>query len=104
MSNAMPAKSSSSFLSAIVLLAALSSADAAPPERRPSRRRSSVTCAACHGPEGRVADGGLAVACRPAGHLPQYQLVFMRDGEREAGVMKEMVKNLTDDNIRDLGA
>jgi cytochrome c553 len=28
----------------------------------------------------------------------------MRDGARDAGVMKPFVKNLTDDNIRDLGA
>ena len=34
----------------------------------------------------------------------QYQLVFMRDGERKPGVMQAVVKNLTDENIRDLGA
>ena len=34
----------------------------------------------------------------------QYQLVFMRDGQRKPGVMQAIVKNLTDQNIRDLGA
>ena len=34
----------------------------------------------------------------------QYQLVFMRDGGRKPGVMQAVVKNLTDENIRDLGA
>ena len=34
----------------------------------------------------------------------QYQLVFMRDGGRKPGVMQAMVKTLTDENIRDLGA
>ncbi len=28
----------------------------------------------------------------------------MRDGVRDAGVMKAVVENLTDENIRDLGA
>ena len=34
----------------------------------------------------------------------QYQLVFMRDGGRKPGVMAAVVKTLTDDKIRDLGA
>lgn len=34
----------------------------------------------------------------------QYQLVFMRDGGRKPGVMAAVVKNLTDDHIRELGA
>ena len=47
--------------------------------------------------------GSPSLAAQPDIFL-QYQLVFMRDGVRDAGVMKAVVKNLTDENIRDLGA
>jgi cytochrome c553 len=47
--------------------------------------------------------GSPSLAAQPDIFI-QYQLVFMRDGVRDAGVMKAVVKNLTDENIRDLGA
>jgi len=62
------------------------------------------TCAACHGPNGiSQMPGSPSLAGQPD-IFTQYQLVFMRDGQREVEVMKEIVKQLTDDNIRDLGA
>lgn len=104
MSNAMPAKSSSCFLSAIFLLAALSAADAAPPAPPPKPPAIAATCVACHGQKGvSPMAGSPSLAAQPDIFL-QYQLVFMRDGVRDAGVMKAVVKNLTDENIRDLGA
>jgi cytochrome c553 len=103
-SNAMTAKSSSGFLSAIVLLAAMSAADAAPPESPPKPPAIAVTCVACHGQKGvSPMAGSPSLAAQPDIFI-QYQLVFMRDGARDAGVMKAVVKNLTDDDIRDLGA
>src|SRR4029077_17401486 len=62
------------------------------------------TCAPCHGPNGiSQLPGSPSLAGQPD-IFTQYQLVFMRDGQREVEVMKEIVKQLTDDNIRDLGA
>ena len=62
------------------------------------------TCAACHGPNGiSQMPGSPSLAGQPD-IFTQYQLVFMRDGAREVEVMKEIAKQLTDDNIRDLGA
>jgi cytochrome c553 len=62
------------------------------------------TCAACHGPNGiSQMPGSPSLAGQPD-IFTQYQLVFMRDGTREVEVMKEIVKQLSDDNIRDLGA
>jgi cytochrome c553 len=62
------------------------------------------TCAACHGAKGVSSiQGTPSLAAQPDIFI-QYQLVFMRDGTRDAGVMKAIVKTLSDDNIRDLGA
>jgi cytochrome c553 len=63
-----------------------------------------ATCAACHGAKGvSTVPGTPSLAAQPD-IFTQYQLIFMRDGGRDAGVMKAIVKSLTDDNIRDLGA
>ncbi len=62
------------------------------------------TCAACHGAKGVSSiQGTPSLAAQPDIFI-QYQLVFMRDGSREPGVMKATVKTLTDDNIRELAA
>jgi cytochrome c553 len=62
------------------------------------------TCAACHGSKGvSTIKDTPSLAAQPD-MFTQYQLVFMRDGARKPGVMQAIVKNLTDENIRDLGA
>ena len=62
------------------------------------------TCAACHGSKGvSTIKDTPSLAAQPD-IFTQYQLVFMRDGAAQAGVMQAVVKNLTDENIRDLGA
>src|SRR5260221_12318831 len=100
----MSTRSSSSFLSAILLLAAMSAADAAPPEPPPKPPAIAVTCVACHGQKGvSPMAGSPSPAAQPDIFL-QYQLVFMRDGVRDSGVMNAVVKNLPDENIRDLCA
>ena len=61
-------------------------------------------CAACHGPEGVSAiENTPSLAAQPDIFL-QYQLVFIRDGQRKVEVMQEAAKQLTDQNIRELGA
>jgi cytochrome c553 len=62
------------------------------------------TCASCHGQDGVSAiENTPSLAAQPDIFL-QYQLVFIRDGQRKVEVMQEIAKQLTDQNIRDLGA
>jgi cytochrome c553 len=75
----------------------VTSAHAAPPAI-------AATCAACHGAKGVSTVPGTPSLAGQPDIFTQYQLIFMRDGGRDAGVMKAIVKSLTDDNIRDLGA
>src|SRR3954447_26863389 len=62
------------------------------------------TCIACHGLKGvSTTKDSPSLAGQPD-IFTQYQLVFMRDGQRPPGVMAALVKTLTDQNIRNLGA
>jgi cytochrome c553 len=76
-------------------------AQAAPPVKPPAIAQ---TCIACHGAKGISSIRNTPSLAGQPDIFTQYQLVFMRDGARQAGVMQAVVKNLTDDNIRDLGA
>jgi cytochrome c553 len=76
-------------------------AQAAPPVKPPAIAQ---TCIACHGAKGISSTRNTPSLAGQPDIFTQYQLVFMRDGARQAGVMQAVVKNLTDDNIRDLGA
>src|SRR5262245_36890039 len=94
----MSAKSRS--VAAIVLLAALP-AHAEPPA---ALRELFQTCSGCHGEDGVSAIvGSPSLAGQPDIFL-QYQLVFIREGQRKVEVMQEIAKQLTDENIRALGA
>jgi cytochrome c553 len=76
-------------------------AQANPPVKPPAIAQ---TCIACHGAKGISSTRNTPSLAGQPDIFTQYQLVFMRDGARQAGVMQAVVKNLTDDNIRDLGA
>jgi cytochrome c553 len=76
-------------------------AQAAPPVKPPAIAQ---TCIACHGAKGISSTRNTPSLAGQPDIFTQYQLVFMRDGARQPGVMQAVVKNLTDDNIRDLGA
>jgi cytochrome c553 len=76
-------------------------AQAAPPVKPPAIAQ---TCIACHGAKGISSIRNTPSLAGQPDIFTQYQLVFMRDGARQPGVMQAVVKNLTDDNIRDLGA
>ncbi len=97
----MPAKAR--FLSAAILAAVLPSAALAadPPA---SIRSVLQTCAPCHGTRGVSSMAGSPSLAGQPNIFTQYQLVFMRDGGRKPGVMAAVVKTLTDDHIRELGA
>ena len=76
-------------------------AQAASPVKPPAIAQ---TCTACHGAKGISSTRNTPSLAGQPDIFTQYQLVFMRDGGRQPGVMQAVVKNLTDDNIRDLGA
>ena len=86
--------------------AALAMASAAAAQTAPSVKAPAVaqTCIACHGVKGISSTKNTPSLAGQPDIFTQYQLVFMRDGARDAGVMKPFVKNLTDENIRDIGA
>jgi cytochrome c553 len=76
-------------------------AQAASPVKPPAIAQ---TCTACHGAKGISSTRNTPSLAGQPDIFTQYQLVFMRDGGRQPGVMQAVIKNLTDDNIRDLGA
>ena len=97
----MPAKVRFLFaaLTACALPSAASAAD--PP---PGIKSVVQTCVACHGARGISPMAGSPSLAGQPNIFTQYQLVFMRDGGRKPGVMAAVVKTLTDDHIRELGA
>lgn len=56
-------------------------------------------CAACHGPDGRSADGIPSIAGRSAEDLYNILLAF-KNGTREATVMHQLTRGYTDDQLR----
>jgi len=81
--------------------AAQTAPGATPPVKPPAIAQ---TCAACHGAKGISTIKDTPSLAGQPDIFTQYQLVFMRDGARKPGVMQAIVKNLSDENIRDLGA
>lgn len=58
------------------------------------------TCANCHGPEGRAADGQPMI--RLAGLEQKYiseQMRAFRDGQRQATVMHQLAKGFTNEQV-----
>jgi len=84
---------------AVVAATSPAAAQAAPPVKPPAI---AAACAACHGAKGISSVRNTPSLAGQPDIFTQYQLVFMRDGARQPGVMQAVVKNLTDDNIRDL--
>lgn len=62
------------------------------------------TCDACHGKNGVSEVEGMPSLAGQPDIFTQYQLVFIRDGQRKVEAMEDIAKKLTDENIRDLGA
>src|SRR4029453_14718300 len=85
-------------------LLAASAPAAAQPKPPPKAPAIAQTCVACHGLKGVSTTKDTPSLAGQPDIFPQSQLVFMRDGQRQPGVMAGIVKTLTDQNIRDLGA
>ena len=104
----MSAKPSSMvhILAAATFLATVAAATPAAAQANPAVKRPAIaqTCAACHGAKGVSTVKDTPSLAGQPDIFTQYQLVFMRDGQRKPGVMQAIVKTLTDENIRDLGA
>ena len=87
---------------AMIAVALPSAASAADP---PATIKSVLnTCNACHGAKGISSIAQTPSLAGQPNIFTQYQLVFMREGGRKPGAMAAVVKTLTDDQIRDLGA
>jgi cytochrome c553 len=97
----MPAKARLLFAATllVVLPPAVQAADPAPGIKAVVQG-----CAACHGSKGVSTIAQTPSLAGQPNIFTQYQLVFMRDGGRKPGVMAAVVKTLTDDQIRELGA
>src|SRR6195256_4650472 len=95
------ALASSALFAAVAAKTGRVAAKAPPPVKPPAIAQ---TCTACHGAKGISSTRNTPSLAGQPDIFTQYQLVFMRDGGRQPGVMQAVVKNLTDDNIRDLGA
>ena len=78
-------------------------AHAAPGDPVAGRQRAEP-CAACHGEKGISAIPGVPSLAGQTDQFIQWQLVFFRSGRRENPLMSPMVANLTDEDVRNLGA
>src|ERR1051325_3399857 len=99
-----PRRGAGSFVGAAVALLTAGWAVGAFAEPPESIREIVQTCASCHGQDGVSAiENTPSLAAQPDIFL-QYQLVFIRDGQRKVEVMQEAAKQLTDQNIRQVAA
>ena len=62
------------------------------------------TCAACHGADGVSPNQEVPSLAGQPELFTQWQLVYMRDGTRKVEAMEEVVKGMTDADIRFYGA
>lgn len=89
-----------------VLLAAAAAAPASAQDAAALRTRSLVaTCAACHGTDGRAAQGAAvpALAGMPAPYLVEQMKAF-KSGARSGSVMPQLAKGYSDAQIEQLAA
>ena len=61
-------------------------------------------CAACHGENGVSPNQDVPSLAAQPDIFTQWQLVYMRDGTRKVEAMEEVVKNMTDSDIRFYGS
>src|SRR5262249_28368166 len=85
---------------ALVTLASAAHAIDVPAEMREKLE----TCAACHGQNGVSPNQEVPSLAAQPDIFTQWQLVYMRDGTRKVEAMEEVVKGMTDSDIRFYGA
>ena len=89
-------------LAAIVSLPA--SASLAAPGNIPAGQEKAKPCLGCHGQNGVSSIPGIPSLAGQRDMFIQWQLVFFRNGRRPNPMMAPLVANLSDEDIRDLGA
>jgi cytochrome c553 len=89
-----------SIAAALVALAPAAYAVDVPPEMREKLE----TCAACHGQNGVSPNSEVPSLAAQPDIFTQWQLVYMRDGTRKVEAMEEVVKGMTDSDIRFYGS
>jgi cytochrome c553 len=94
----------SSILRTLIAIALIALTAATPVSAQPKPPPIAQSCAPCHGARGVSTMAGSPSLAGQPDIFTQYQLVFMRDGQRKPGVMQAIVKTLTDEQIRALGA
>jgi cytochrome c553 len=100
-----PGRVSSLRLSLCVAAALVALAPAARAVDVPADMREKLeTCAACHGPNGVSPNPDVPSLAAQPDIFTQWQLVYMRDGTRKVEAMEEVVKTMTDSDIRFYGA
>ena len=74
-------------------------------ENVPAQMREKLeTCAACHGADGVSPNQEVPSLAAQPDIFTQWQLVYMRDGTRKVEAMEEVVKGMTDSDIRFYGS
>jgi cytochrome c553 len=61
-------------------------------------------CVTCHGTEGITADPSIPSLAGQRERYLQWQLVFFRSGRRQSEIMNPQAADLTDEELRNLGA
>jgi cytochrome c553 len=84
-------------------LVCLASATAFAAEVPADMREKLDTCAACHGPNGISPNQEVPSLAAQPDLFTQWQLVYMRDETRKVEAMEEVVKGMTDSDIRFYG-
>jgi cytochrome c553 len=67
-------------------------------------KQKAEACAACHGENGISETAGLPSLAAEPDQFLQWQLVFFRSGARKSEVMEPVAGQLSNDDVRDLGA
>jgi cytochrome c553 len=68
------------------------------------KAKEEADCAACHGADGRSTGNTIPDLAGQPDLFVQFQLVFFRSGARQNDIMDPIAKELTDADIRNLGA
>jgi len=90
-------------LAALAVIACLSATPLAAADIEAGRQRAE-TCVVCHGAEGITADPSIPSLAGQRERYLQWQLVFFRNGRRANEIMGPLAAELSDEELRNLGA
>ena len=85
-------------------LACFTAAPALAADLAAGRDKATEVCSACHGAEGVSEQPSVPSLAGQKDRFLQWQLVFFRNGQRQSEIMGPMAAELTDTDLRNLGA